>query len=330
MSRGQKAVVVVAVLAVVIVVTHGPRAHLHEDWVEPELPPDLDSWLADGEAGVPGLRSGDQKEIVWLDPVAREPTPIALVYLHGFSADRHEMEPVVSILGQRLGANVYFARLAGHGQDGEALGKATAEEWLEDAVEALAIGERIGDRVAVIGTSTGGTLAAWLATRVESRRRLAALVLVSPNFHPKERTSRVLLYPWGVQVAELITGDERCFAPLNREQERHWTTCYPTRVLGTMMALVERVRTSDLSEIVVPTLVLYSPQDDVVDSRETESAIGRMTGTVPRLREVVTTSDPAHHVLAGDVVSGVSNDEALEMIESFVREALPAQRVDRR
>ncbi len=57
------------------------------------------------------------------------------------------MEPVISHLGADLGANVFFTRLAGHGRDGAAMAEATVEDWLADAVEALAVGARLGDRV---------------------------------------------------------------------------------------------------------------------------------------------------------------------------------------
>ena len=314
---------------IALVVALGPREHFVESWVEPSLPARadsvpavLDAWLAERERGVPGLRSGDQRQIEWFDSLSKGRTPLALVYLHGFSADRHEIEPVVSEVARTLGANVYFARLSGHGRDGPAMAEATVESWLADAVEAVEIGGRLGDRVVVLGTSTGGTLATWVATRPESRGRVDALVLLSPNFHPRDRTSRVLLYPWGGQIAQVVTGKERCFAAENEQQQRHWTTCYPTASLRPMMALVERVRTMPLDAIAVPTLVLYSPRDEVVDPAETEAAVARMTGTVPDVRVVTSATDPAHHVLAGDIMSPESNVEARTAIVSFLRRVL--------
>lgn len=300
----------------------GPRPTFDDRWVEPALPNDLDAYLDSVEAGVADLRPGDGREIVRADPGEVGRTPLSLVYLHGFSADRHELEPVLSELGEEFGANLYFARLAGHGRDGSAMGEATVEAWLRDAAEAVSIGERIGDRVVLVGTSTGGTLAAWAAARPETDGRIAALVLISPNLQPKDRSSRVLLYPWGGLLASIVVGDRRCFQADNDHQERHWTTCYPTSALVPMMGLVEYVRTMDWTRIDVPILLIYSPKDGVVDAAETE----RVLSTLPEGRVwtkiVEGSTDPMNHVLAGDIVSPDSNGEVRTAIADFLVSAL--------
>ena len=301
----------------------GPRARFEERWIEPELPPDLEAYVRAADQGLTDLRVGDERGVVWADAKTRGRTRASVVYLHGFSADRHEIEPVVTDLAEALGANVYFTRLTGHGRDGAAMAEATVEDWLDDTAEAIAIGERLGEQVVLVGTSTGGTLAAWAATRPEATDRISALVLLSPNFHPKDRSSRVLLYPWGGVLARLVVGEERCFDSLNDAQEYHWTTCYPTSALSPMMALVEHVRSLDLSVVDAPTLVLYSPEDDVVDAAETERLLGGMEGEGIRLQVVEGSSDPARHVLAGDIVSPDSNAEVLDRMVSFLASVLP-------
>jgi pimeloyl-ACP methyl ester carboxylesterase len=307
-----------ALLVVAAGLALGPRVRFEDRWIEPQIPEDVERWLSGRESAIEGVRRGDEKGIVWADPEAREVTPLSLVYLHGFSADRHEIEPVLSQLARDVGANAFFTRLRGHGRDGGAMAEATVEAWLDDTAEAVAVGARIGGRVVLVGTSTGGTLATWAAARPEASRRVAGLVLISPNYQPKDRTSRVLLYPWGSVVARVMVGPERCFVPENEAQARHWTTCYPTEVLATMMALVEHVRTMELSTVDAPTLVLYSPEDRVVEPLETERVLERMTSVKPEVRIVRNSSDPARHVLAGDIVSPASNDEVAAAIRDFL------------
>ena len=298
----------------------GPRPTFVEAWEEPELPDDLDAWLAEREHAAAELREGAGKGIVWVDTDAKARTELSLVYLHGFSADRNEMEPVISQLGKELGANVYFTRLSGHGRDGYAMAEATVEDWLVDVAEAFAVGKRIGKNVVVIGSSTGGTLATWIATRTEVDGYLAAIVLVSPNFHPKDRKSRIFLQPWGESLARLLVGSERCWEPMNEEQARHWTFCYPIEAITPMMALVERVRTMDVSSISVPTLVIYSKDDAVVDARETVRRLSGMIGTHVSTANAPASTDPERHVLAGDIVSPASNDQVRHLMADFLRE----------
>ncbi|MSR20892.1 MAG: alpha/beta fold hydrolase [Gemmatimonadetes bacterium] len=296
----------------------GPRPRVEEAWAEPVVGPDVDAWLAAGEATVPRLRAGEAKSVLWADSASRARTALAVVYLHGFSADRHEVEPLVSDLARDLGANAYFARLTGHAQDGAALADATVEDWLADAAEALAVGTRIGERVVLVGTSTGATLALWTAARPEAADRVAALVLVSPNLGLQDRSSRVLLWPWGGLLARVLVGAERCFEPESEAQALHWTACYPTRALLPMMALVDHTRSLDLGEVRVPTLVVYSPRDAVVDPGETERLLSSLGGEGPTLFRVDDSGDPAHHVIAGDIMSPGSTDAVRERVLAFM------------
>ena len=53
---------------------------------ESALPDDLDTYVAASEARFDDLRPGNERQIVWAYPVSRARTPIAIVYIHGFSA----------------------------------------------------------------------------------------------------------------------------------------------------------------------------------------------------------------------------------------------------
>ena len=62
------------------------------------------------------------------------------------------------MLGKELNANIFFTRLRGHGLDGEALAEATFDDWMIDTNEAIDIGNAIGDKLILIGCSTGCSL----------------------------------------------------------------------------------------------------------------------------------------------------------------------------
>ena len=128
-----------------------------------DLPVDIPAWLAQRELQFSDIRPEATKRIVWAG-VAGQKTPLAVIYVHGFSASAEEIRPVPDEVAKALGANLFYTRLAGHGRSGDAMAEPRAGDWIEDMAEAMAIGRSLGDRVVVIATSTGGTLAAIAAT----------------------------------------------------------------------------------------------------------------------------------------------------------------------
>lgn len=294
---------VLGVLLVVVLVVFllGPRTSADETIRDLNLPDDLDTYLADAEAQFTDLRPDVDKIIVWIDS-ARQKTPLSVVYVHGFSATRQETRPFSDTLAARLGANLFYTRLTGHGRSDDAMGEATANDWLNDTVEAFRIGQRLGERVIVVGTSTGATLALWLAAQ-PMVKDLAALVLISPNFAPKDPNAQMLLWPWGEQIAEGVLGPYRTWEPHNEAQGRYWTTRYPTSAVVTMMGLVDLVEHTDLGTITTPTLMIYSPNDQVIDAAKVVARFPEVGATYKRLIAIESAGDPSNHVLAGDILS---------------------------
>ncbi len=311
-----------AVLALLFVM--GPRVPVDTTLHRPDLPDDLDAYLARSEARFSDLREGAEKTIRWADSSKRQ-TPLAIVYLHGFSATRQETRPLSDTLAARLGANLFYTRLAGHGRSDDAMAEASVNDWLDDGAEALALGRRLGERVVLIGTSTGATLAVWLAAQPENRD-LAALVLLSPNFYPKDANVRFLLWPWGKVLARLAVGPYRSWTPHNPEQGRHWTTRYPSAALLTMMGLVDLVERTDLGAVRAPVLVVYSPQDQVVSAERTEARFPEFGSENKRLVPVEEAGDPSNHVLAGQILSPENTEPIAEIIRDFVQPLLHAER----
>ena len=128
--------------------------------VMPAVPDDksaLEKYIADHEA-VHNIKPDNEARIVWNDS-SRQKTPYAVVYLHGFSASQAEGDPVHRRFTKEFGCNMYLSRLSDHGIDTtEALLQFTADRAWESAKEALAIGKKIGEKVILLSTSTGGTL----------------------------------------------------------------------------------------------------------------------------------------------------------------------------
>ena len=85
-----------------------------------------------------------------------------------------------------------------------------------------------------------------------------------------------------------------------------------------MMALVKNVRESPLESITTPTLVLYSPQDQVVEPGETERAFARLGAARKRLQAVTDSADRSSHVLAGDILAARDTARVRAWIMEFL------------
>lgn len=207
--RARRIVLLAAMLGLVIglVVGLGPRVRPWNGALAmsavPSDPAALTAWIAAGEAAAGPLRPGAGARIVWADPAHPARTACAIVYLHGFTASQGEGAPVHADLARLFGCNLYLARLPGHGlQAPDAMRGLTAERLAQGAARALAIGGAIGDRVIVIGTSTGGALALDLAARFP--QALSGLVLWSPLVRERGNQLDPLFWPWGLQLMWLV------------------------------------------------------------------------------------------------------------------------------
>jgi pimeloyl-ACP methyl ester carboxylesterase len=283
------------------------------------LPDDLDAWLESNEQQFSDIIPGAAKRIVWAGQKGGK-TPLAIVYLHGFSATAEEIRPVPDEVATALGANLYFTRLAGHGRGGAAMATATAGDWIEDTAEAMAIGRRLGEKVVLVGTSTGATLAALAATDPKLSQDLAGVVLISPNFGLRSAAAAILDLPLARYWGPLVAGAERSFVPANDDHARYWTTRYPTVALFPMAALVRHVRWLDFATAKVPALVIYAPKDQVIDPTLISPLFDRWGGPVKQhLREMAQGDDAYAHVIAGDILSPGQTDAVIALILDWAK-----------
>ena len=291
------------------------------------LPPQdittLADWLQTSESAYPDIKPGNAKGIVWAGAAGAR-TRWAVVYLHGFSASRLETAPLADTVASQLGANLFYTRLSGHGRaDPEAMGQATVPDWMADTLEAVRIGQTLGERVLLISSSTGGTLATWLGTSADAPR-VAAQVLLSPNFGLKDKRSEIVNLPWGQAIALWVQGPTRSSTPASAQEANAWTSSYPTRAIFPMMALVKTVRQSDLSQFRTPVLVLYSERDETVDSSETLAAFTRLGSARTSMVPVDYSRSQGQHVLAGAIKDPAAVAPMAETISRWVK-ALPRE-----
>lgn len=281
------------------------------------LSDDLDTYLAKTEAAISGVEPHATKEIIWAYPKSKAKTPLALVYIHGFSATKGEIRPVPDMAAKALGANLFYTRLEGHGAGSEAMAQPTVQDWMDDVAEAIEIGWRIGEKVIVIGVSTGAPLAAIAALHPELKDKVAGYILVSPNFKIQNPLSPLLTMPYARQWVPLIAGSQRTFETSNDLHAKFWTFSYPTTAVLPMAAMVKYSRSLPFENIKKPALFIYSEADTVVDNKVSKQFMDRWGGET-QLHLIEGAADKHNHVIAGDALSPNKTDEVAEVITQWL------------
>jgi pimeloyl-ACP methyl ester carboxylesterase len=254
--------ILLAVLAVAYAV--GPRPRIPRlDPALPALPPGplaAEAWLAAKEAALP-LRPDNQARVVWAGAPG-EKTPWSLVYLHGYSASWREGAPVVTDTARRYGANLLLTRLRSHGlETAEPLLDLDAQALWDDAKEALALGRILGGKVVLAATSSGAPLALQLAARHPDL--VQGLVLYSANIRIRQPGSRLMTWPWGLQVAQVVKGGRYNHWDQGGEAARYWYQRQRLEGAVQLQALLDAcVKPRDFAKVTCPVYAAVYYKDE--------------------------------------------------------------------
>jgi len=293
--------------------------------VVPDSPHDLEHYVQQNESAH-HLKPDNEARIVWANDSVPQVTNYSMVYLHGFSASQKEGDPVHRNVAAEFGCNLYLSRLAEHGIDtSEQLVNLTADNYWESAKQALAIGKKIGRKVILMGTSTGGSLALQLA--VAYPKDVAALILLSPNIAINDPFAWLLNNPWGLQIARTVKHGKYIVSDDDRAiYRRYWNKPYRLEAAVALEEFLETTMTQEnFMKVKQPTLVLYYFKDEVhQDSVVKVSAILNMfdkLGTPENLKRSVAMPNTGNHVIGSPIkshdVAGVQKE-----VEKFMKEVL--------
>ena len=235
------------------------REHLHR----------LEERIARKNLLHPTIQTNAHARIVWQDVAQKEPTPYSIVYLHGFSASPMEGYPIHLNIAKQMDCNLYLSRLPAHGEHPDAFTELTAQKLISSAKEAVSIGKELGERVILMGTSTGGTLSLIAAA---SDPDIAALLLYSPLIDFYDWQVRLLKNPLiNRLIGTLLPGEFTVSKSLVPERHRRiWYPEYPVAGPIALAKLVREQMTPELfKQIHQPAFVGYyynnrSEQDQVV------------------------------------------------------------------
>jgi len=268
-------------------------------------PSGLEAYVSLNE-GKHRIKPDNEARIIWADS-SRQKTEYAVVYLHGFSASQMEADPVHRRFAKQFVCNLFLSRLADHGVDTtEVLLQFTADRFWESAKEALAIGKAIGDKVILMSTSTGGTVALMLAA--EYPNDVFALINMSPNIAINDPAAFLLNDPWGLQIARMVTGGNYREWIADEQRVKHWNNKYRLESLVQLEELVESSMNKEtFSKVKQPSLTLYYYKSEEEQDPEVKVSamleMNKLLGTPDSLKMTVAIPNAGAHVLGSSLVS---------------------------
>ena len=319
--------VLIVLMIIYLVGPEAPRPVFNTDL--PTMPADLyslEAGILEREAAL-SLKPDNAARFYWVSDSLRERTEWALLYLHGFSASWYEGYPVNIDFATRFGCNAYYPRLASHGVDTtEALVDMTPDALWESAKEALMAARKIGRKVLIMSTSTGGTLAIKLAA--EFPEYVDGLILYSPNVRINNAAAFLLSKPWGLHIARMvyksnyrITNDD-----FGSKDCMYWHCKYRLEATVYLQQLVEKTMRSDVfSRVECPVFLGYYYKDeqnqDEVVRVDAALAMFDQLGTGDSQKRKQAFPEAASHVIACELFSG-SVDEVRDATFDFARTIL--------
>lgn len=299
--------IVLVILAIVYFV--GPKVEKPNlDTSLPKVSSDLsqlEQGIHDREAAIANIKANNEARIVWFDSLPAK-TEYSIVYLHGWSASQMEGHPLHVEIAKRYGCNLYLPRLAGHGLDEqEAMLNLTADQVLNSAKEAIAVAKQLGNKVIVMATSTGGTLALHLAGGDED---IVALLLYSPNIEIYDKNAKLLTGPWGVQLAKAVKKSDYHEFEASEEKQKYWTTKYRVEALTHLQALVDNTMVPEtFKKVTQPVFMGYFYRNDSIQDKVVSvPAMLKMfdlLGTPPEQKQKMAFPEAGDHVMTSYITS---------------------------
>lgn len=318
--------IVIATVSVVYLLGPKPAEPVYEHGLPavPAAGPALEAYIKHKEAAH-RLKPDNEARIVWQDSGFHK-TPYSVVYLHGFSASQEEGNPVHRNFATRYGCNLYLSRLDGHGIDtSDPLLHMTAAGLWKDAEEALSIGKALGNKVILMTTSTGGTLALKLAAAYPDD--VYAMINMSPNIAINDNLAFLANNPWGLQLARTVSkGDFRRSSDKDPEVAKYWYNNYRLEAVVQLQNLLESSMVDEtFKKVRQPVLNLYYYKDEAHQDKTVRVAaileMEQQLGTPDSLKQAVAIPGAGSHVM-GCALTGHDIPAVEKAIDDFVMNKL--------
>lgn len=305
----KKALIVIVALALLFFM--GPK--VEQPSVDGKVPAEfeqvdlglLNEEISNSEKNTDFIKPDNESRIIFADSIP-EKTEFVLLYIHGFSASPHEGYPLNEDFAQRYHMNAYFPRLHEHGlETPHNLLDMTPDKLIESSKDALKVARQLGDKVILMSTSTGGTLSLILAA---DNPDIAGIILYSPNIEMADDMTKVLTFPWGLQIGKLVQGEMVEYPDDPPLVRKYWQSTYRVESVAYLQSLVENTMTTRTFEKVKQPVFLgyYFKDEENQDGTVKVSAMLEMyadLGTPENQKTKYAFPEVGVHPLACDIKS---------------------------
>ena len=323
-------------LLIVLIYLLGPKPDKPEMSRDlPSIPAsigNIEDYIERNDEGFP-IKPDNESRIIWANENKKERTNYSLLYLHGFSASWYEGYPAHERFAKKFGCNLYIPRLASHGLvTADALIDMTPDALWESAKEALMVARRLGKKVIVMSTSTGGTLALNLASVFPEY--VEGLILYSPNIKINNKAAFLLSKPWGLQIGRKSNGGKYRITneDFNSKECQYWNCKYRMEATVYLQQLLDvTMKKETFKKVTAPVFLAYYYKDaNNQDETVVVSAMEKMykqLGTLPDEKRKMAFPNAGDHVIACELTSGSVEEVIAETIR-FGRDILKLKPIE--
>jgi carboxylesterase len=210
------------------------------------------------------------------EPFSHHAGPFGVLVLHGFTGNPASLRSIAELLAAQ-GYSVELPRLPGHGTTVEDMMTTNWDDWSMAALAAFDQLDEHCERVAVVGLSMGGGLAAYVA---ENRLSVVGCVFINPLVKPPPTEMVEMLntlVATGTETIESIGSDIKKEDTLEASYDATPLVCAQSLFAG-VASVYEH-----LSSINAPSLLLSSREDHVVTSDNGDALMELVTGPIERV-----------------------------------------------
>lgn len=282
--------------------------------ISPDAIPDklslLDEFLSEKEAAY-DLKPGAEAKVIWQEDKKHEKSEYAIVYLHGFRASHPEGDPVHKKIADQLGAHLYLSRFEEHGVlSPNPLRNLTEQKLIDSARFSFAMGRKLGRKVILMGTSTGGSLALVLAATSPFREYINSLILYSPLIRFYGLKQKLLQWPLTRNILNIIPGRSYSIneSVATKAEERIWNTSYALQGALALGKFVDHyMRPTTYKKVQCPVFAGYyyknrQLQDKVVSVKAIQNMMQKLA-TPSKYRTSVSFPHAQTHVICSSLLS---------------------------